>query len=424
MGMKRFRDCRFLNEVRRRKKSTRDNTIRLIMKRMFQSNRRNKATPVSVSVKSLLFVVKFVMAVIHVVDMMKQNRLLFYLLAIVFLSGCKSGSEKSMTAELYVGENKTDSLDLSICFRNLETVRIDESEKLLDHVIKVKRSEDDIYVWDRSGLHRFSNGGRYICSIGNRGRGPNEYITLADFDVSGSDVIILDMIKKVLLYDSDGFFQSSAAIPFYASSCKLLDNEVLLSIAYQDYTEKFHVLSLPDFTEVRSYGECRENELTYRHFFQQKNYFLDKTGRQLYHELLNNTVYELSRESFQPVYCVNLWRKNPADTYYDQAFENVMDVIMSLNRDGYCYGLADYASDGVRHIFSYSEMGKMMFAYYNEKDGISVQSPNVYFPGVFHSINYSQVSLNFNSFFDISMSVPAEAMSVQGNPCFVFLSFF
>ena len=217
----------------------------------------------------------------QLVDMMKQNRLLFYLLAIVLFSGCKSGSEKSMTAVLSVGENKTDSLDLSICFRNLETVRIDESEKLLDHVIKVKRSEDDIYVWDRSGLHRFSNGGKYICSIGNRGRGPNEYITLADFDVSGSDVILLDMNKKVLLYDSDGFFQSSAAIPFYASSCKLLGKEVLLSIAYQDYTEKFHVLSLPDFTEVRSFGECRENELTYRHFFQQKNYFQDKTGRLL-----------------------------------------------------------------------------------------------------------------------------------------------
>jgi len=110
------------------------------MKRMFLSNRRNKATPVSVSVKSLLFVVKFVIVVIHV-----------YLLAMYFIYNklCMKNKKLSFASCILI----------SLLFAVFVS-RQNEDSFILDNVEALTQTEEMTgALW--------SNGSVFCCGPGN-----------------------------------------------------------------------------------------------------------------------------------------------------------------------------------------------------------------------------------------------------------------
>ena len=356
---------------------------------------------------------------------MRQKYLLFAF-ALVLVSACQSGKRADKTPVIRIADTRIDAIDLSDVFDIKQIVDIDTSVCRLGRIVKVKCYGDDIYVWDNMGIHRFSADGRMVCNIGNKGRGHNEYMAIGDFDVSGSTVAVLDMYKKVLLFDTDGNYKSSADLNFYAVGCLLSAEELILTSGYQEITEKFHVLRLSDLTEVSAFGECRENELTYRHFMQQQYFYRDAHGRLLYHELMNNTVYQLSDGEFKPLYEFDLFGKTPPADFWNQSFENVLDVVTKLNDHGYCYGLPIYAVSGNTHLFAFNDSGEMKLAIADTKRKATSISPAVCYNNVFKASQYSSLQINLNANSDISICVPYDnyCNTASGdNPIIIRLSF-
>ena len=90
---------------------------------------------------------------------------------------------------------------------NIEIIPLETNQKSLisdiDHIIF---DQDNIYIqsWHDKVL-QFSKAGRYIRQIGEKGRGPGEYFSVIDFQISDGFVLILDS-KSILKYDNEGRF--------------------------------------------------------------------------------------------------------------------------------------------------------------------------------------------------------------------------
>lgn len=353
---------------------------------------------------------------------------LFLALTFVFISGCQSIRHKDETATIKIVESQIDSIDLSSIFGIRQIVKIDTSVCILGRIIKVKCDGDDVYVWDNLGLHRFSENGKNVFHIGNKGRGHEEYVSIGDFDVRDSTIAILDMYKKVLLFDINGNYKSSTDLDFYAVGCLLTPEGLILTSGYQEMTEKFHVLRLSDLKEISAFGECRENDLTYRHFIQQQYFYRDEHGRLLYHELMNNTVSLLSEKEIKPLYEFDLYGKTPPAEFWNHRFESVMDVVQQMDAQGYCYGLPLYAVGGDTHFFMFTEKGAATFTVADTKRNFSSSSQMVYFDKIVKVSSYSSLQFNLNSDSDISICVPSEkyyaySSESEDNPVIIRLFF-
>lgn len=350
----------------------------------------------------------------------------FLALALLSVLGCHCSHYEKDTKIIKVTESKVDSLDLSKIFEIKQVINIDTSACRLGQIVKVKCVGDNIYVWDNFGIHRFYENGKKVCHIGHKGRGPEEYLAVGDFDVNESTVAVLDMYKKVLLFDTDGNFKSSANLNFYAVGCLLTADRLILTSGYQEMTEKFHALRLADLTEVSAFGECKENEMTYRHFMQQQYFYRDVNGRILFHELMNNTVFLLTEDEFKPLYEFDLYGKTPPTEFWNQRFENVMDIVQKLENEGFCYGLPLYSVDGDIHFFTFTEKGEVKFAVVDSKRMRSMLAPKVYYNDIFSASTFPALQINMNSDRDISICVPSDkyCASISGdNPVIVRLNF-
>ena len=71
--------------------------------------------------------------------------------------------------------------------------------------------------------------GNFISNIGNKGKGPGEYIKLHDFDVKGNLVYLNDVSgHNILIYNTDNEFIKSCKLPFPIYNLKKLDDGYLL----------------------------------------------------------------------------------------------------------------------------------------------------------------------------------------------------
>lgn len=322
---------------------------------------------------------------------------------------CHTGCSSSIRTDvkiIRIDDEQVASIDLSSIFKITKTIQFDTSVFLIDHINKVKVNSNNVYIWDRSGLHRFSMEGDYICTIGRKGRSYNEYYAIGDFDVQDTLVTILDFNKKILFYNREGAHLKTYDVPFFASTCKLSHEEALLAISYQDSTAKFHRFDITHFNELAQFGEIQSNELTYRHFMKQKNYFVDRSGRLLFFEPMNNEVLAVDMEKATPTCRFDFYSKNPPDKFLRSRFSSVADAITKANDNHYCYGISDYFEDAGKYLVVYNDSGDTYCAYCDTIERISFRSQHFSYPGVFDAISVNDISLNFNSLEDLSIMVP------------------
>lgn len=175
---------------------------------------------------------------------MKKNR--FAVIAAVILAAATISIEscsqrvekKELTATIIpfdkIASCEFDSSDLrdwelsTICFKSEESGlgRLAEIDKIIERNGKY-------YVLDRAqkAVFRYSSLGEPLNRIGQKGRGPKEYLTISDYSVNPSgQVVILDgQLDEIIVYNDDGTFVSRKKANHDYGELFLLDNgEILL----------------------------------------------------------------------------------------------------------------------------------------------------------------------------------------------------
>lgn len=138
---------------------------------------------------------------------------LYITIAFIFIWGCKS-TPKTTTTSLYTItplEQATMANEFSRYIDSLEVVRLEVTpESFITHIKKILLSKNkEIIVLNSTGILVFDHNGKFIRKIGNRGRGPEEYMALRDICLSNDYqyLLALDYTNQIITYNlQDGKF--------------------------------------------------------------------------------------------------------------------------------------------------------------------------------------------------------------------------
>lgn len=139
---------------------------------------------------------------------------LFFLLLLVFAALACDNSNTLFDNKDCIIINTEDGrkIALSEFCSNINYLPLESnSTNLIGHINKVSFSKDKIYIFDSKTMRIliFNNKGKYFARTNSNGRGPGEYLNIADFsiDTRNNTIYIWDNGNhKVILLDQDGKF--------------------------------------------------------------------------------------------------------------------------------------------------------------------------------------------------------------------------
>lgn len=343
--------------------------------------------------------------------MFKLKLTIKVLISFLLIISCSENREEQEF--IYIEENSIDAIDLGKILGELEYITIDipADKPLLGRVQKLIFEDSLIFISDYRSIHWFDIRGEYLSSLSRNGRGQGEYMGIQDFEVYDNLLYILDNSKKVSVYNLEGLCMKSQIIEFYPASLHILSKDkLLLTSAYQSDGDKFHLFSTESLLREGSFNQIKKSEITWRHFRGQRNFF--NVGNELlFHEPMNNTIYNLSNDSLIVKYKFNLLGRNAPEQFWLNEYESIMDIALKANENKYCYGIPNFAEIGDNLILTYTDSGKFRICHYNRKEKYSAQSDKIAIKELELTVPLEECILAFNDDRTSAIVISAEGLS-------------
>ena len=155
-------------------------------------------------------------------------------LLLLFFTSCTNGN-KVRTKENLIYVNRLERINNSnippesfikeIKYVNLYSTDIELDFKLIS---KIKIHNNHFFIMDSylSNLLVYDFNGSAIAKIGKKGNGPNEYLSVTDFDIdnNGNIYVIDGTLDKLFVYDPAFKFILKKDLPFSVDIIKVLEN--------------------------------------------------------------------------------------------------------------------------------------------------------------------------------------------------------
>ncbi len=318
---------------------------------------------------------------------------------ISFLSLFSCVRHSNQCEVISIKSNLVDSICIHEILGNLEYVSLESGGTipLVGRISKILFESNHIFISDSKSVHCFGMQGDHINTLNRYGRGPGEYLGIADFCVLNKYIYILDNNNKLYVYSLDGECINTEVLDFYvASMCTLPANKLLLKSAYQSDVAKFHIYDSQSLLRLNSFAQIKSSEITWRHIKGADNfYYNDK--ELLFHEQLNDTVYSISDNIVSPKYVFDFYGKNAPSELWDSEYKSIMDIVMKLYSGNYCFGTPTFAETDDNLIFAYKDGSETRLCVYNKVSKTSIQSSNIYFDKLRASVPFVECIVSFFS---------------------------
>ncbi|MFP4048043.1 MAG: 6-bladed beta-propeller, partial [Bacteroidales bacterium] len=253
-------------------------------------------------------------------------------LMLLFLVGCsKTGNEgidtesdsQLITVDFVEMSDSEKTVALSDIAQDISYVKLETNENvLINNTNKIKLTKNFIFISDFSNLYQFSKTGEFIRKIGNKGRGPGEYIHISSLEINEKQdkiYVYCSTRKKLFVYNFKGEFCRQFNLPqineltfvrdslFLAHANVHVGNEEYIFYLINPSSDTIPVVENHFNWEHKSdylMSIFGDNSPYYR--FQQNLYFKDT---------YNDTIYKFDNDSLShtPVYYINLGKYDMPD---------------------------------------------------------------------------------------------------------------
>ena len=338
-------------------------------------------------------------------------RLYYIFILALLMFGCQSDKIEDCD-KISISKNELDAIPIDKIFVDYKFISLEDTESsLVGSPKKIILKNDVIFVSDGRNLFQFTTTGKHIRTLSRRGGGPQEYISIWDFIISDNEILIWDQnSRKIIRYSLENTYINSYSLDYFAASIYLIDKDkVLFSSSYQNNdTYKFIVCDLETMDIIASFHPIDKAQTTYRHIMYQDNFYVYKNCL-FFHELMNNYIYEINNYEFKPVYYIDIYGQNPPEKFWKKKYENVGDIQVIAQRNGYRYGVPVYAESENQVIFSFYYDDISLLCSYLKKTKESIQSEKlILFQGV-PAIYVSRIRFNTDSEDFFLLAIESEA---------------
>lgn len=238
----------------------------------------------------------------------KRLLLLFGTVSLLLFS-CSQPLPNSM--EIKIDIDKEEDISLLDIFEKVELVILEAAdESLIKDMSKVVSKNNKYYILDYS-LARiliFDESGNFLSKLDNKGNGPNEYVSLTDFEVNDNGgMMLLSNYDGVLLYfDAEGECEKKIKLPTinrtYKSFKCINQNDLVFWTFDENNRIKFYSL--------------KKNVIVSECFPEKDNYFnafsvIEFPYGNYISRSANNTIYEFTSDyKVKPSYHWNFGKYN------------------------------------------------------------------------------------------------------------------
>ena len=310
------------------------------------------------------------------------------LLLILFVFSCSnSQKEFSLTGADYIIDldgKKEESIPLSTYFKTARTIILETNKDcLIGHINGLQAFDGCIYVHDMldaNSLFVFDMNGRFIRKIGNKGKGPGEYMRVSDFtlDTENKFIFLLDYEQRVHKYHLDGTYINTITPKMQhtnAFSIQYYRNKLYLSVKAFDPTPDDYMLlevNPDDGTILSESLPVKDNKGWTRSSFSDRSSFISRSSDPpLYTQLFMDCIVTIGAEikPYIELKSQNLTTFNDLENLpYDR--DDPMKFFNALRNFSKIYFLKNYMESNDFIIFSYSN-GSMdnRTAIYHKKTG-------------------------------------------------------
>ncbi len=269
---------------------------------------------------------------------------------IVFFS-CENKPEKQ--GDLIVFENATEYNKNIITFESARFVKLDNNkDAFLGENVKMKIYNDEIYLMEMKNqkvLFHFDSNGNFINKIGQKGKGPEEYLNLFDFSIRNDTIFLLVQNDKSFIYSYllNGNFSKKIEIPQRSANFELLpDDNFLINSQYSYGSEKRLFIMSETGEELKGFLPKKKDLPT--GFIDPGNGLFQSEEALLFCEVYNDTIYSFENNELIPQYIIDFGPLTNSDIDVTKVFNmDNIEYFLALSKRGIsairkCYETRDY----------------------------------------------------------------------------------
>jgi len=258
-------------------------------------------------------------------------------------------------------------------------------ESLVADVRKIRIHNDMVYILNgrqNANILCFDKSGKFIRTIGQRGRGPKEYIELWNFEIDPvrDELLLLDdQGHKILIFGLDGDFRREVTIPYSVECAGRLPNGnfILSCTGSQLLFNDYHVIVICDKDGVVLERHVK-NEINSSIFLAAKDMMsiMDDGSVSLMPQY-HNVVYRVTDEGVS----ASLGFEIPGETIvvddFEQDFAGLGDFVNALRGRNYIFG--NHAETD-KYLFFYNKgLSDAEHVFYNKRNGKILRAKNPLF---------------------------------------------
>jgi len=237
----------------------------------------------------------------------------------ILISGCTAGKHSNNAINL----DKIDKVSVLDLVDSISVVQLEtKEESLIGGIQRIVSHKNRFYIVDytQQAVLCFNANGEYLFKINKRGRGPEEYNYLGEFNIDpyNDQLMILVPWGNILYYDLDGNFISKVKLPSEVQAYNevyALNKDKLLFISWNEYQASYYSKVsgkiLKRFLHVTNYKQYIFNPLHKTYYYSDSLFFND-VG-------INNDVLNLTDENQSIAYSWNFGKNNNTTEQINEA---------------------------------------------------------------------------------------------------------
>lgn len=269
---------------------------------------------------------------------------IFYSFCLVFSLLCLSCSKDSDTAQINLTLCKQyPSVELSELVKIKKIIPLhDDPSIIIDGIQKIIPYHNEYYVSDSRVIAVYSCGGAPLFQIRRLGRGPQEYLEISDFCIADNKIFILNGRSQINTYSLSGTFISKKKLPYSCDAIASFNKQLILRCCDPSCNYR-NLITDSEFSSVHYFIQTTPQQTDCRRFFGSTVFFNCGTSI-VFHEPANNNLYLYNNESTPKEYELQFEHKSPFPEIWKRTpMENVMDLITTLQKEGFSYGIPAFA---------------------------------------------------------------------------------
>lgn len=184
-----------------------------------------------------------------------------YILLFAFIALCSCSTTSGLSSH-YI--NVEEDYPEKEFFSSYACVRLSPSTPMISEICDLRISDDKMFVSDKtSKVFVFTMKGDFLNVLDKRGRGPNEYIEISDFDIDNDKIYVLSRPqKRVYVYSSDCHHLDTYELNDYYNGLRILSdgNLCLASANCNDQQYNYLIYDVRTKTYTNRYLPFSRNE--------------------------------------------------------------------------------------------------------------------------------------------------------------------